>query len=129
MAVMEVLVLGMVLILPMMWLLSVLSSVHSAALATNSAVREVGALVARSLDGPEGVDHVVKDALRNHGLDPAGGMFDLEARDGFTRGATVKIDVSYKVPVFDPPFLSMNLGPVITVRSRHLARVDPYRSR
>lgn len=129
MAIMEALILGLVLIVPMLWLLSVLSSVHSAALATNSAVREAGVVVTRSFDGPEGLDLVVKDALRNHGLDPSGGRFDLQARDGFVRGASVEIAVTYQVPVFDPPFLSMDLGPTITVRSRHSARIDPYRSR
>ena len=126
---MEALVLGTVLILPMMWLLSVLSSVHSAALATNSAVREAGAVVARSIGGPRGLDAVMKDALRNHGLDPTGGDLRIHAPEGFARGATVGIGASYEVPVFDPPFLSMDFGPTVTVRSRHAARIDPYRSR
>ena len=128
-AVIEALVLGVVLLLPMMWLLSVLSSVHSAALGTNSAVREAGMVIARSLGEPDGLDLVVKDALRNHGLDPEGGRFDVHVRSGFVRGAIVDVVLAYEVPVFDPPFLNVDLGPSVTVRSHHSARIDPYQSR
>ena len=129
MAVTEALILGMVLILPMMWLLSVLSAVHSAALATSSAVREAGVVISRSLDGRQGLNVVIAESLRNHGLDPSGGTVEVAAPRGFVRGAIVEIGVTYQVPVFDPPFLPMDIGPTLTVRSRHSARIDPYRSR
>lgn len=128
-AVMEALILGIVLIFPMMWLLSVLSAVHSAALATNSAVREAGMVIAGSLGRPPDIEMVVKDALRNHGLDAEGGSLELDAPQGFGRGNEVGIALGYEVPIFDPPFLQRDLGPTVTVRARYIARIDPYRSR
>ena len=128
-AVIESVILGIVLILPMIWLLSVLGSVHSAALATNSAVREAGAAVSGAIDDPGDLDALAQEALRNHGLDPAAAELKVRAPDGFTRGAAVHIAISYPVAVFDPPFLSARIGPAVTVRSRHIARIDPYRSR
>lgn len=129
MAVIESVILGIVLIMPMIWLLSVLTSIHSAALATNSAVREAGAVVSRSLYEPRDLDVLAQETLRSHGLDPAAGDLEVSAPDGFTRGAAVHIAISYPVAVFDPPFLSARVGPAVTVRSRHIARIDPYRSR
>lgn len=128
-AVIESVILGIVLILPTIWLLSVLGSVHSAALATNSAVREAGAVVSSALDAPRDLDALAEETLRNHGLDPAAGGLEVSAPDGFTRGAAVHIAISYRVAVFDPPFLGARIGPAVTVRSRHIARIDPYRSR
>lgn len=129
MAIIESVILGIVLILPMIWLLSVLGSVHSAALATNSAVREAGAAVSSALEEPRDIKALAKETLRNHGLEPAAGILEVSAPDGFTRGAAVHIAISYPVAVFDPPFLSADIGPVVTIRSLHIARVDPYRSR
>ena len=128
-AVIESVILGMVLILPMVWLLSVLAGVHSAALATNSAVREAGAAISSSFGAPPDLHLLAREALTNHGLDPAASSLEVNAPHGFSRGAKVQIAMSYRVPVFDPPFLSADIGPRITIRSRHVARVDPYRSR
>ena len=129
-ALVESVVLGTVLLVPLIWLLTVLSSVHAAALGTNSAVREAGHLVARTMgeaDRSE-VEDVVQQALRNHGVDDPG-RIRLEASRGYARGSPVELSVSYDVPVFDAPFLDISWGPSVTVISRHTARIDPYRSR
>jgi hypothetical protein len=129
-AIVESVVLGTVLLVPVIWLLTVLSSVHAAALGTNSAVREAGHLVSRTMgeaDRSE-VEAVVAQALRNHGVEDVG-RISLEASRGYARGSEVELSVSYDVPVFDAPFLKMSWGPSVTVVSRHTARIDPYRSR
>lgn len=130
-AVMEAVVLGLGLLIPLLWLLTTLSSVHSAALATNSAVRETGVLVSRSIGGPEPaeVERTVAEALRNHGVDPDRSRIRMRTDSGFNRGARVEVIVAYDVALFEPPFLNASFGPSVTVRARHFARVDPFGSR
>lgn len=130
-AVVEAVLLCAVLIVPLIALLSVLSDVHRAALATTAAARAAGFDAARSASAPDAasaVDAAVGRALLDHSLDPR----DARVRwsgGGLGRGVPVEVEVSYPVPVFGIPFTGAAAGPSVWVTARHVARVDPYRSR
>lgn len=129
-AMIETLLLGMLLLVPLIWALSVLSDVHRAALATTTAAREAGFDAARAATRSEAesrIDAAVASALADHGVDPARAR--VEWTSGLERGGAVELRVSYDVPVLQAPFLGAVSGPSISVSASHVARVDPYRSR
>ena len=130
-ALVETLLLGLLLLVPLIWGLTVLSELHRAALATTAAAREAGFDAARAssaTDARERVDAAVARALIDHGVDPSGARVEYSA-SGLERGATVQVRVSYDVGVLRAPLLGEVAGPSITVNATHAARVDPYRSR
>lgn len=130
-ALIESLLIGLLLLVPVMWLLMVLADVHRAALATNAAVREAGFDAARAGDISEAdaaVDRAVGTALSNHGLDPSRAEARWTASPGLERNATVEVVTTYRVAVLRVPFLGAASGPSVSVTARHLARIDPYRS-
>lgn len=131
-ALIESLVLGMLLIIPIVWALMVLADVHRSALATTSAAREAGFDAARSGDlsaAAESVERAAGIALINHGLDADEAIVKWSALDGLERGGRIDVHVSYPVSVVRFPFLGEVSGPSIWVRSTHIARVDPFASR
>ncbi len=131
MALVETLLLGLLLLMPLIWGLSVLSELHRAALATTAAAREAGFDAARATsasDAQRRIDAAVARAFADHGLDPSEGSVEWTS-PGFDRGGEVEIRVSYATPVLQAPFLGSVSGPSISVAARHVARVDPYRSR
>lgn len=130
-ATIETLLLGLLLVVPLTWGLTVLSELHRAALAGAAAAREAGFDAARSVDTADAqrrVDAAVAAAFRDHGLDPADARVEWTTH-GLDRGAPVEVRVSYPTPVFQAPFLGSVTGPSVWVRAEHVARVDPYRSR
>ena len=130
-ALIETLLLGLLLLVPLIWGLGVLSELHSAALATTAAAREAGFDAARATSAGEAerrVDEAVARALIDHGVDPARARVEWSA-SALERGAAVEVRVSYEVPVLQAPFLGSVGGPSISVNATHVARVDPYRSR
>ena len=131
-ALIESLLLGMLLIIPIVWVLMVLADVHRSALATTSAAREAGFDAARSSDlssAAKSVERAAELALGNHGLDADESNVRWTAPDGLERGARIEVHVAYPVPVVRFPFLGEVSGPSVWVRSTHIARVDPFASR
>lgn len=131
-ALIESVLLGMLLIVPIVWALMVLADVHRAALAVTSAAREAGFDAARSGDpmaADGSVDRAVGLALENHGLDAVDSMVRWSAPDGLERGARVEVHIAYPVGVVRFPFLGEVSGPSVWVRSTHVARVEPFASR
>ena len=131
-AIIEALFLGLVLLVPVIWLLTVLAEVHAAALATSSAVRESGFEAARATDpltADEGIALSTAEALSDHGLDPDKGEIEWSPPDGWGRGATLEVVVTYRVPVFQAPFLGSVSEPSLPVSARHVVAIDRYRSR
>jgi hypothetical protein len=128
----EVIVLGLLFLIPLMWALGVLAELHRTALASAAAAREAGADAARS-DGvgpaSSAVQRAVARAMIDHGLDPTEADVDWQAGRGFERGSSIEIVVSYPVSVLRAPFLGSVGGPSITVRASHVAVVEPYASR
>lgn len=131
-ALIESVLLGMLLILPIVWALMVLADVHRAALAATSAAREAGFDAARSGElttADSSVDRAVGLALANHGLSADDSNVRWSAPDGLERGARIEVHVAYPVGVVRFPFLGEVPGPSIWVRATHIARVDPFASR
>lgn len=128
-AMIETLLLGLLLLVPLIWVLGVLSEVHRAALATTTAAREAGFDAARATtrgDAASRIDAAVASALADHGVDPRRAR--VEWTSDLERGGAVELRVSYDVPVLQAPLLGSIGGPSITVNASHVARVDRYRS-
>lgn len=127
----ETILLGLLLLVPLIWGLGVLSELHRAALATTAAAREAGFDAARAttpLEAQRRARSAVAAALADHGLDPAGVSIHLSP-GRLERGSVVQVRVGYEVPVLQAPFLGTVAAPSISVSASHVARVDPYRSR
>jgi len=117
---------------PLIWLLGVLADVHRGALASTAAAREAGADAARatSMEGAKrSVDAAVAQAFIDHGLDPSDAEVAWTASNDLERGAAVEIEVTYPVTVLQAPLLGRVSGPSVEVSARHIARLDPFRSR
>jgi hypothetical protein len=130
-ALIESIAVGALLLVPLIWGLSVLSELHRAALAATAAAREGGFEAARagSLPAADGaVARAVQEAFADHGLEPADARVAWTA-EGLRRGTPVTVEVSFPVAVVGAPLLGRLSQPRIWVRARHVARVDPFRSR
>jgi hypothetical protein len=130
-ALIETLVVGLILIVPVIWLLSVLSDMHRAALATTAAVREAGFEAARSSSvrsADRAVAIAVGQAYADQGLAAVPAEVEWSA-PGFQRGGDVEVSVAYPVSVMRFPFIGFSGGPRVWVRARHVTRIDPFMSR
>lgn len=131
-ALMETILLGLLLLVPLMWALGVLADIHRNALAATSAAREAGfeaARVTTPSDAARAVDRAVVEAFRDEGIAPSTASVDVSMPSGFERGAPVEVRVAVRVPVLQAPLIGRVSGPSILVRASHTARIDPYRSR
>jgi hypothetical protein len=128
----ETILLGLLLLVPLVWALGVLADLHRTALAASAAAREAGfeAATSPSLAEANGaVERAVAQAFMDHGVDPAAAQVRWAAPAGLARGGTVEVSVNAPVTVLQAPLLGRVTGPSVWVRARHLARIDPYRSR
>ena len=126
-AVLEVLILGLVLLVPLIWLLGVLAEMHRAALATNAAAREVGWELTRAVAGSEAdLDPIVVTAFADHGLDPLGARVTWQGSVG--RGGVVEVRARYPVRVASFPLLGTLSQPVIWLSAVQRARIPSHRS-
>lgn len=131
-ALIETILLGLLLLVPVMWALGVLADIQRGALATTAAAREAGFEAARAPSraaAARAIDSAVAQAFRNQGLDPSKASVRVSLAPGLARGTAIEIEVGMKVPVLQAPLLGEVAGPSIGVTARHVARVDPYRSR
>lgn len=131
-ALLETILLGLLLFIPLLWGLGVLAELHRGALASTAAAREAGFDAVRMSDraaGSDAIDEAVARAFRNHGLDPGEVRVTWTGDKDLRRGSAVRILIEYPVPVLSAPFLGRVSGPSIWVRAEHVARVDPYGSR
>ncbi len=131
-ALLEAVLLGLLLLVPLLWLLSVSAELHGAALATSSAAREAGFEAARSTDTHDAdrrVSGVVAETVAAHGLDPERVEVAWSPAAGWQRGHVVEVAISYRVPVFQIPFLGEVAEPDFVVSGKHVATIDKYRSR
>lgn len=130
-AVMESFLVGLILMVPSIWVLTAASSLHRAALASSSAVREAGLVASRaggSSDTEAGARSAVARALSERGVDPDRSKVALFWAGEPRRGAAVHVRVEIPVPVLTVPFVGRPVGPVVWVKARHVAQVDPYGS-
>jgi hypothetical protein len=125
----EAILVGLLLMVPALWIFTVGSELHRAALASTAAVREAGLDATRTSspgDAGRAVQEAVAFAFVNHGLDPR--RTQTTWRGSLRRGGAVEVHVRYDVRVARFPFLGRIAGPTISVRARHLAPVDLYAS-
>ena len=128
----ETVLLGLFFLVPLVWLLSTLSDIHLAALATTNAAREAGFEASRDQDlaaAKSDVQTIVAQTFRNHGLRPERADVSFTSGESLTRGADIEIVVDYPVPVLQLPFLGEFSQPSMHIEAHHVARVDLYRSR
>ena len=127
----ETLLLGLFLLMPLLWGLGVLADLHRTALATTSAVREAGFEAARASDlndAQRTADHAIMRALLDHGVDPSKARVEWSL-SRLERGRPVQIVISYPVSVLAAPFVGRVSGPSVWIHAKHVARIDPYASR
>lgn len=130
-AVMEAVLVGLVLTVPLIWVLTAAASLHRSALASASAVREAGFAASRAGTASEATAHArsaLGRALSERGVDPSRVRIDLSWRSSLGRAGAVQVRIETPVDVLRIPFVGRRLGPVIWIRARHLAHVEPYRS-
>jgi hypothetical protein len=130
-AVVEALLFGILLLIPLIWVLGVLSDLHRSALAATAAAREAGFDAARSAslsDADAAVAEAVRRAFVDQGLDPAEAEVRWGAGGTLHRGAAVEVEIAFPVTVVQAPLLGRVSGPSVWIRARHIARIDPYRS-
>ncbi len=128
----ETMLLGLLMLVPLLWVLGLLADVQRGALASTAAAREAGFEAARSNDvsaADRAVHNAVHQAFADQGLPPSEAGVRWTSDPGFPRGGKVEVRVSYEVTVLQMPFLGRVAGPYISVDASHVARIDPYRSR
>ena len=131
-ALVETILLGLVLIIPLIWALGVLGELHRGALAATAAAREAGLDAARAPDlasADRSVSAAVAAAFHNQGLNPNDARVRWTVGSTLPRGGTVEVEVRFPVTVLQAPLLGSVSGPSVWVEARHVARVDLYRSR
>lgn len=131
-ALVESILLGLVLLVPLVWGLGVLAQLHSAALASTAAVREAAFDAARTsgmADADRAIQSAIARAFADNGLDPSQAHVQWTSSTGLERGGTVEIRVEYPVSALQAPFIGGIEGPAIWVGASHVARIDPFRSR
>ena len=131
-ALLETILLGLLLFIPLLWALGVLAELHRSSLASTAAAREAGFDAVRMSDratASDAIDRAVERAFRNHGLDPSQVRVEWRGNKDLQRGSAVRIVVEYPVSVLSAPFLGRVSSPSIWVRTEHVARVDPYGGR
>lgn len=129
-ALIEAILLGLVLIVPVMWMLGLLSEVHRGSLAATAAVREAGVEAARAgslQEASEAVTSAVQHAFGDHGLDASAA--EIRWTSDLDRDGAVEVVIEYPVPALSIPFVGDVGGPQVWVRARHAASVDPFGSR
>lgn len=131
-ALIETVLLGLLLMIPIVWLLSVLADVHRGALATTAAARHAGADATRATSraaATRAIDDAVARALADHGIVASEARVRWSVSPAFRRGGAVEVEVSYPVSVFRAPFVGRAGGLSVWVNARHVARIDLFRSR
>lgn len=122
-------------VVPLVVAIVTMAAVQRAMLGTSSAAREAGRAFVTARSGTDAKARAVASAhevLANHGLTESRrtavrvvSRCRRACRDGFGRGAEVRVEVTYQVAVLGP--LASVLGADLPVRAVHRARVDPYR--
>jgi hypothetical protein len=130
-ALIETLLLGLLFLVPIVWMLGVLADLHRVALAATAAARDAGIDAARASNlttADRAVDAAVARAFKDQGLDPSEANVAWSAGATLERGGSVEVRVSYPVTILQAPFLGQVTGPSVWVNAEHAARTDPYRS-
>lgn len=128
-AAMEAFLVGLVLMVPLIWVSIAASSLHRTALASSSAVREAGIVASRAANAASAqreVGGAIARALLERGVNADGSRFFLSWAAG--RSGPVHVELEVPVPILAVPFVGRPVGPAIWVKARHVAHREPYRS-
>lgn len=132
MALVEALLLSLVLIVPLVWLLSMLSHVHRAAFATSAAAAGAGSAAARAADPVTArrvADTAVALAFADANLDMDRALLALVVPEGSPRGGRVQVEVRYPVRMIEVPLLHEFTALSVWVEAEYDGVIDPYSSR
>ncbi|HLZ36515.1 MAG TPA: hypothetical protein VKP64_01890 [Mycobacteriales bacterium] len=130
-AVLEFTFLGVLLMVPLTYVLLTVLAVQKAAYAVTAAAREAGRMFVTASDEDSGrarADDAARLALRDHGLPATPVQITCETEPCLTPGASVRISVSTRVRL---PFVPDVLGRApasVRVTGRHDGVVDRFRS-
>lgn len=126
----EVILLGLVLMVPLIWTLTVLAEMHRAALASTAVARAIGATVSVAPHS-DPVPVVAGTTIRTfeaHGLRADRAEAVVVAPDGLGRGARITVHVSYDVGVLGIPLIGSLDAASIEVSATHSLVVQRYAS-
>lgn len=134
-AMVEFTFLGLLLMVPVAYVMFTVFQVQSAAYAVSAATREAGRAFttasAAGIDPQTRATMAAAVALADHGHDLAPGQLSLScsAQPCLTRGAavTARIDLQVPLPLL-PRFLGDTLPASVRVSSRHVEYVDRFRA-
>lgn len=122
----ESLLLGVVLLLPIAFVVVEFGEIQRAAIGISAASREGGrAFVTASSpsEANERAELAIRRVLSLHRLDPGRSVVSIDGR--LTRGGEVRVHVEYRTPKVPVPLIGEIPG--ITLRSAHLEQVDRHR--
>lgn len=128
-AIVEFVYLAVLLMVPLVYLLTTVFQVQSAAFAVTEAARQAGRAYAQAADPAEGravASAAAELALRDQGIASARDV-EVYAPDGLTPGATIRVQVEHEVSLPIIGGLFGEVEPHIPVRATHVEVVDRFR--
>ncbi len=131
-ALLETILLGLLFLVPLVWMLGLVGEMQRAALATSAGAREAASDAARASTTASArarIESAVEIALSDQGLEPERARIAVSGTRGFIRGGSIRITVAYPVRVATIPWLGSIADPVIWVRTESASLIEPYRSR
>ncbi|WP_022919327.1 TadE/TadG family type IV pilus assembly protein [Ruania albidiflava] len=133
-AVVEFLGVGLVLLVPVVYLIITLGRVEAATFAADGAARDAGRLIAQADTFDQGLAEAalaVELAFADQGLDVDGGrvlQVTCEEDPCLSPGAYLHLEVATDVPLpLVPPFLDEALGTTVHVQAQAMTAVDDFR--
>ena len=133
-ALVEFLVLGIGVMVPVGYLALAATSVQAEVLARAQAVREAARAFATAPTVPDGRARAlaaVRIAFADHGLQPPSDGVQIGCTDGpcLSPGSSVDARLSWSVPMpWVPLLVGSDAAPVIPVSARHVVPIDDYRA-
>lgn len=132
-AIIEFLVIGVVLLVPLVYLVIAAGAVQSAVYASTQAVREAGRAFVTSATATEGRQRATTAAqlaFDDHGLTLPGDAMRVGCVGGpcLSPGSTVVIEMDWRVPLpWLPDSLAGSAPSLVPIRAQHRVPVDDYR--
>lgn len=132
----EFLTAGLVLLVPLVYLVLMLSTVQAAALAVEGAARQGARVFAQAPDaaaGESALQRAVGVALADHGLEPDAASVSLvcapDPGDCLHRGGTVTVSVTTTVPLVPvPAAIASDLPAAVPLQASATVPVSRFRS-
>lgn len=133
-ALLEVLVVGVALLVPIGYLGLAVAAVQSASLAATQAVREAARAFVTAPTAAAGADRAraaARLALADHGLQAPGGALRITCttRPCLAPGSSVVVDLGWELTLPWVPAVASDGGPAtVTIAARHRIPVDDFRA-